>query len=232
MKLHYDTISAIMIKSRAFDKIMTITFYDYKMAPSPRRTRIILAEKGVPHESVQIDMMTGQQFSDEYRSVNPNCTIPALKLDDGSVLTDNAGIAVYLEETYPEPPLMGRTALEKADVATWQAKIEFGFAMPMAHAFRNSNPAMKNRALPGPYDYAQIPALGERGLQQVDNFFELFERHMEGREFIVGEQLTIADITAACTFDFAKVVGKRISDETPNTKRWKAGLKQRPSFGA
>lgn len=209
---------------------MTITFYDYKMAPSPRRTRIILAEKNVPHESIQIDMMTGQQFSDEYRTINPNCTIPALVLEDGSILTDNAGIAVYLEETYPEPPLMGRTVLEKAEIATWQSKIEMGFALAMAHAFRNVNPAMKNRALPGPFDYEQIPALAERGLKQIDNFFEIFETHMEDREFIVGDHLSIADITAACTFDFAKVAGKRITDAMPNTRRWKDGLKQRPSF--
>lgn len=211
---------------------MAITFYDYNMAPSPRRTRIILAEKNIPHESVQIDMMTGAQFSDEYRAINPNCTIPALKLDDGTILTDNAGIAVYLEETFPEPPLMGVTALEKAEIATWQSKIESGFAMAMAHAFRNTNPAMKNRALPGPYDYEQIPALAERGMKQVDNFFEMFETHMEGREFVAANRFSIADITAACTFDFAKVVGKRISDTTPNIKRWKAGLKQRPSFRA
>jgi len=210
---------------------MTITFYDYNRAPSPRRARIILAEKNVPHESVQIDMMTGAQFSEEYRAINPNCTIPALKLEDGTILTDNAGIAVYLEETYPTPPLLGTTPLEKADIASWQGKIEIGFSMAMAHAFRNTNPAMKNRALPGPYDYEQIPALAERGLKQVDNFFTMFEAHMEGREFVAAGQFSIADITAACTFDFAKVVGKRISDETPNTKRWKASLNKRPSFG-
>ena len=85
---------------------MTIKFYDYKMAPSPRRARIILAEKNVPHESVEINMMAGEQMSDSYRAVNPNCTIPAIKIEDGTVLIDNAGIAVYLEETYPEPCLL------------------------------------------------------------------------------------------------------------------------------
>ncbi len=211
---------------------MTITFYDYKMAPSPRRARIILAEKNVPHENIQIDMMTGAQFSDAYRAINPNCTIPALKLDDGSILTDNAGIAVYLEDTYPDPPLMGRTPLEKAEVATWQSKLELGFSMAVAHAYRNTNPDMKNRALPGPNNYEQIPALSERGLKQIDDFFEMFEKHIEGREFIAGDHISIADITAACTFDFAKAVGKRITDEMTNTKRWKDGLKQRPSFRA
>ena len=211
---------------------MPITLYDYKMAPSPRRARIILAEKNVPHEKVDIDMMKGDQFSDAYRKINPNCTIPALKLEDGTILTDNAGIAVYLEETFPEPPLMGQTPLEKASIATWQSKIEHGFGLAMAHAFRNVNPAMKNRALPGPYDYEQIPALAERGLKQVDNFFAMLENHMEGREFIASDTISIADITAACTFDFAKVVGRRINDDMPNLKRWKSALSERPSFSA
>ncbi len=209
---------------------MPITFYDFKMAPSPRRARIILAEKGVPHDVVQINMMTGQQMGDEYRKVNPNCTIPALKLEDGTVLTDNAGIAIYLEETYPQPPLMGTTTLEKAEIATWQSKIEFGLAISAGHAFRNSNPAMKDRALPGPFNYPLIPQLAERGLQQIENFMQMLEEHMEDREFIASDSLSIADITAACSFDFAKVVGKRISDDTPNLKRWKEGLKRRPSF--
>ncbi|MGB0908310.1 MAG: glutathione S-transferase family protein [Maricaulaceae bacterium] len=209
---------------------MTLTFYDYKMAPSPRRARIILAEKNVPHDAVQIDMMTGAQFTEDYRKINPNCTIPALRLEDGNVLTDNAGIAIYLEEAFPEPPLLGRTALEKAEIATWQSKIEFGLAMPAAHAFRNGNPAMKNRALPGPHNYEQIPALIERGLKQIDDFMVIFNAHMDGREFIVGDNFSVVDITAACTFDFAKAVGKRITDDTPHTKRWKDGLNQRPAF--
>jgi len=138
---------------------MTITFYDCKTAPSPRRARIILAEKNVPHDVVQIDMMKNEQRSEEYRAINPGQTIPALKLEDGTVLTDNAGIAAYLEAEYPEPPLLGSTALEKADIATWQWRIENGLGMSVANAFRNAHPAMKGRALPGPYDYEQIPEL-------------------------------------------------------------------------
>lgn len=209
---------------------MPITFYDNKMAPSPRRTRIILAEKNVPHDTVEIDMMTGEQLSAEYRKINPNCTIPALKLEDGNILTDNAGIAIYLEETYPEPPLLGKTALEKADVASWQAKVEFGLGMPVANALRNANPMMKNRALPGPHDYEQIPELAKRGQQQIDHFLDMFETHLKNREFIVGKSLTVADITACCFLDFARVVGKKITEDTPNIRAWKDGLKQRPSF--
>ena len=210
---------------------MSMQFYDFKMAPSPRRARIILAEKKVPHEAIQIDMMKNEQMSESYRAVNPNCTVPALRLGDGTVLTDNAGIAVYLEETYPEPPLLGITALDKAEVATWQAKIEFGFLIGAASALRNTNPAMKNRALPGPHNYAQIPELAARGLTQIDNFMDILESRLEGREFIAADQFSIADITGGCTLDFCKAVRKRPDPERhPNIIRWREGLSKRPSF--
>ena len=210
---------------------MTIVFYDYKMAPSPRRARIILAEKQVPHEVVQIDMMKNEQMGDAYRAINPNCTIPALKLEDGTILTDNAGIAIYLEETYPEPPLMGTTPLEKAEIATWHSKIESGFGMAVAHALRNANPAMKNRALPGPHNFEQIPALAARGMMQIDHFMERLDAHLKGREFIAANQFSIADIMGGCTLDFARVVKKMADSERhPNIVRWRAGLAKRPSF--
>ena len=209
---------------------MTMIFYDFKMAPSPRRARIILAEKNIPHQTVQIDMMKSEQMSDAYRAINPNCTVPALKLDDGTILTDNAGITAWVEANYPEPPLTGTTPLAKAEIASWQAKIEAEFAMGVAHALRNANPAMKGRALPGPYDYEQIPALAERGLNQTDHFMESLESHLDGKEFIAADQFSLADITAAVTLDFARVVKRKPDDRHANIKRWRASLDERPSF--
>ena len=88
--------------------------YDFQMAPNPRRARIFLAEKGLEIETVQIDMMKGEQLSDDYRKVNPRCTIPSLELDDGTILTENTAIADYLEAFAPDPPLMGRNEVERA----------------------------------------------------------------------------------------------------------------------
>ena len=209
---------------------MTITFYDYKMAPSPRRARIILAEKNVPHEAVEIDMMTADQMSDSYRAINPNCTIPALKIEDGTVFPDNASIAIYLEETYPEPPLMGSTLLERAEIASWNSQIEFELGAAIPNALRNTNPHMKDRALPGPVNYKQIPELGERGLTQIDVFMDKLDKHLEGREFIATEKLSIADIAAVSFLDFSRVVGKKITEAHPNIQRWRAALAKRPSF--
>ena len=135
---------------------MPITFYDCATAPSPRRTRILLAEKGVAHETVAIDLRQNEQLGDAYRAINPQCTVPALRLEDGVVLTDNAAIAAYLEARYPEPALLGSTPLEKAEIASWSWRIEFEGLLAIAEAMRNSAPALKDRALAGPVGYAQI----------------------------------------------------------------------------
>ena len=100
------------------------TFYDYLRAPSPRRARILLAEKAIAHDVQIIDLAAGEQLSDAFRAVNPACTVPALALEDGAVLTDNAAIAAWAEAAHPQPPLLGRTPLEKAAVASWNAKLE------------------------------------------------------------------------------------------------------------
>lgn len=209
---------------------MPLVFYDCKTAPSPRRARIILAEKNVPHELVEIDLRSGEQMGEAFRAINPGATVPALKLDDGTVLTDNAGIAVWLEAAYPDPPLMGTTPLEKADIATWQWKVEQEFGMGVASALRNSTPAMKGRALPGPHNYEQIPELAERGMKMIGHFLDKLDAHLESRNYIAANMLSVADITGFVFVDFAKVVGKRPTESHANIRRWHASLAQRPAF--
>ena len=181
-----------------------ITLYDCSTAPSPRRTRILLAEKGVTHETVQVDLRQGEQFGDAFRAINPQCTVPALRTDDGVVLTDNAAITAWLEAAFPEAPLLGVTPLERAEIASWNWRIEFEGLMAIAEGLRNSAPAMANRALPGPVDYPQIPELAQRGRARVQHFIDRLDRHLEGREFVAAGRFSIADITAVVAVDFAR----------------------------
>src|SRR5690606_17546007 len=127
----------------------------------------LLSEKGVAHRTVEVDLRSGEQLGDAFRQINPQCTVPVLQTEDGLSLTDNAGITAYLEARYPEPPLLGRTPQEKAEIASWQWRVEFEGLMAIAETLRNSSPAMANRALPGPVDYAQIPELAQRGLARI-----------------------------------------------------------------
>jgi glutathione S-transferase len=207
-----------------------ITFYDCATAPSPRRARILLAEKAVPHDVVQIDLRQGEQMSDAFRQINPQCTVPALRLDEGLVLTDNAAIAAYIEAAYPQPPLLGRTPLEKAQVASWNWRVEFEGLMAIAEALRNSVPAMANRALPGPVNYAQIPELAQRGHARVQQFFVMLNAHLAGRDFIAGDSFSIADITAVVAVDFARVVKVKLGAEHPHLQGWRAAMALRPAM--
>jgi glutathione S-transferase len=207
-----------------------LTLYDFEMAPSPRRARILLAEKGVPFTAIQVDLRQQEQLGDAFRAINPRCTVPALRLEDGAILTDNAGIAAYLEATHPEPPMMGRTALERAEVASWNARIEMEGFMAIAEALRNSAPAMKDRALTGAVNYAQIPELAQRGLARAQQFFIELDAHLAGREFIATEGFSLADITAVVALDFARVVRIKPGDDHPNLMRWRKAMGERPSM--
>ena len=206
-----------------------ITLYDCATAPSPRRARILLAEKGVVHQTVEIDLRSGEQLGDAYRKVNPQCTVPALRTDDGLLLTDNAAITAYLEARFPQPALLGGTAHEKAEIASWNWRIEFEGLLAIAEALRNSVPAMANRALPGPVDYPQIPELAQRGLARVQQFFVTLNDRLNGRDFIATDRFSIADITAVVAVDFARVVKVKPDEQHPHLQRWRAAMAQRPS---
>ncbi len=207
-----------------------ITLYDCATAPSPRRARIFLAEKGVSHETVQIDLRNSEHMGDAYRQINPQCTVPALQTEEGTLLTDNAAIAAYLEARFPEPSLMGRTPQDKAEIASWQWRVEFEGLLAVADAFRNSSPAMVNRALPGPVDYPQIPELGQRGLARVQQFFLMLNQQLAGRDFIAGNQFSVADITAVVALDFARVVRLKPGEDLQHLLRWRAAIGKRASI--
>ncbi|MEN9670492.1 MAG: hypothetical protein RL018_769 [Pseudomonadota bacterium] len=207
-----------------------ITLYDCATAPSPRRARILLAEKGIVHETVQVDLRNKEQLSDVFKAINPQCTVPALRTEEGDVFTDNASIAAYLEARYPNPPLLGTTPKDKAEIASWHWRVEFEGLLAIAEALRNSAPAMENRALPGPVDYAQIPALAQRGLSRTQQFFDMLDKQLEGRDFIAANQFSIADITAVVAVDFARVVRVKLSEQHVNLLRWREAMAKRPSF--
>jgi glutathione S-transferase len=207
-----------------------IILYDCATAPSPRRARILLAEKGIAHETVQVDLVRGEQLGAAYREINPQCTVPALRTEEDGLLTDNAAIAAWLEARYPEPPLLGRTPAEKAEIASWNWRVEFEGLLAIAETLRNGSPAMADRALPGPVNYAQIPELAQRGQARVQHFFETLNERLAGREFIATDRFSIADITAVVAVDFARVVRVKPGEQHPELLRWRAAMAQRPSM--
>ena len=207
-----------------------ITLYDCATAPSPRRARLLLAAKGIAYETVEIDLRSGEQLGEAFRQINPQCTVPALRTEEGPVLTDNASIAAYLEARYPEIPMMGKTPADKAEIASWHWRCEFEGLMSIAEVLRNTSPAMANRALPGPVDYAQIPQLGERGLARLKQFMVTLNARLENCDFVAADQFSLADITALVAVDFARIVKVKPDERHPHVVRWRAAMAERPGM--
>lgn len=207
-----------------------ITLYDASTAPSPRRARILLAEKDLDHETVSVDLRKNEQLGEAYRKINPLCTVPALRTEDGLLLTDNAAIAAYIDDRYPNPPLLGATPAERADVASWNWRIEFEGLMAIADALRNSTPSMVGRASPGPVNYPQISELAQRGFARVQQFFVTLNEHLADRAFIATERFSVADITAVVAVDFARIVKVKPTEEQVHLQRWRASMTERPSM--
>ncbi|WP_300527676.1 glutathione S-transferase family protein [Maricaulis sp.] len=204
-------------------------FYDCLTAPSPRRVRMFLAEKGIEIDTVQVDLRQKEQLSDAFLAINPRGTVPALQLDDGTVLCDGASIMRYIEETHPDRPLLGATPLEKAMVAEWTARIEFEGFMATAEAFRNSSKAFKDAALTGPVAHAQIPELAERGRARVADFFAVLDQRLRGSAYVAGDNFTAADIAAFVFVEFSGWI-KLVPEEGQTAlKAWRDAVAARPS---
>jgi glutathione S-transferase len=208
---------------------MPMKFYDCSTAPSPRRVRIFLAEKGISLPTVQVDLRNGEQFSPAFRAINPDCTVPALVLDDGTVIADAVAICGYLEELHPEPPLIGTTPQERAVVTALNRQIERDGFFAAMEAFRNATKGLKGRALPGPHDYEQIPELAARGRVRVEHFFRAMDARLADREFVAGFRFTIADISTLVLIDFARRVKLDVPQECTHLRRWYSDVSTRPS---
>ena len=207
--------------------------YQSHGSPNSRRVRIYLAEKGISMPIVPVDLAAKEQFSDAYAAINPRRVVPTLVLEDGTAIGEVPAILRYLEEVYPEPPLLVTTPKSKAEIAMWDRRVEMeGFASVM-EAVRNAVPGLNNRAIAGPHDYDQIPALVERSKQRVSNFYADFNVRLADVPFVAGDEFSVADITAVVTVDFAtKAAGLPMADEHTALKRWYDSVSTRASMGA
>jgi glutathione S-transferase len=200
--------------------------YDGGRAPNPRRTRIFLAEKGIKLPIEQIDLGAMQQKSAAYSAINPIQRVPALVLDDGTIITESIAICRYFEALQPDPPLFGRGALEIAGVEMWNRRLELHLLFPVSHVFRNSHPAMKEMEVP------QVPAWAEANKPRILEFITLLDRELKDRPFVAGDAFTVADITGLISIDFMKPAKLAVPDELTRLKRWHAAVSARPSASA
>lgn len=207
--------------------------YTCKTAPSPRRARMFIAEKGIEVPMQEIDLRAGEHFSEEFRRKNPCATVPTLELDDGTCIAESDAICTYFEALHPEPALMGDDPKSRALVAMWNRRVEFDGYLAVAEGFRNRTAAFKDRALPGRHPVPQVEALAERGAQRYRDFLMDLDERLGESEYVAGDRFSLADITAFVTVEFAKGALKIEPEPSQtNVARWHAAVSSRPSAEA
>lgn len=203
--------------------------YTFPPAPNPKRLDIFTAEKGIEIETITVDLMAGEHRKASYLSVNPWGTVPALVLDDGTLMTEVIGMLSYLEELYPEVPLLGSDPVSRAQILSWDHRCFFEGFSSVAEVLRNSSEAFVDRALPGPISYAQIPDLIERGRKRIQGFYHVLNEPLKGKPFMVGDTFTVADIAAYVFVNFSGWVKEAIPDESEHLSAWYQKVSVRPS---
>jgi glutathione S-transferase len=200
--------------------------FDGGRAPNPRRVRVFLAEKGLEVPIVPIDMGALEHKSEAVTSRNPLQRLPVLELDDGTILTESVAICRYFEELHPQPALFGKGALGKALVEMWQRRMELNFMYAVQQAFRHTHAAMKEWEIP------QISQWGEANRPKALDFLALLDRELGEREFVAGDDYSIADITGMIAVDFMKPARIAMPENLANVTRWYGTVSTRPSAKA
>ncbi len=199
--------------------------YETALAPNPRRVRIFLAEKNIPVEYVEVDIAAGENLQEDYKAKNITAKVPTLELEDGTFIGESVAICRYFEELYPENPLMGETPLEKALIESWQRRVEFHLLYPVAMSFQHLTGYFKDRMTPR-------KKWGKDNAKQAMEFLDTLNDRLAESTYIAGEDFSIADITALCTLDFARIVKIYPTEEHLHLKRWHQLVKSRPSASA
>ena len=191
-----------------------LTFY-YHPTPNPMKVALYLEETGLPYELIPIDTMKGEQHTSEYRAINPNGKTPAIE-DDGKRVFDSTAILIYLSEKTGK--LAGK-AEERGEMLSWLMFLATGLG-----PFSGQSVHFRHKA-PEPLPYAI-----NRYLREAERHYEVLEKHMEGCEYMVGDEYSIADISAWGWIDKATVVlGEEGLENYPNLKRWFAKVNARPA---
>ena len=204
-------------------------FYDCETAPSPRRVRMFIAEKGLDIPVVQVDLASREQHQPEFAAINPYRTVPALELDDGTSLTSSSGICHYLDYCYPEPALLGGNSSQRGQIIDLDWRIEQEGFMAVGEAFRNKAKAFANSGLPGKHPYNQIGDLVDRGRTRTEHFIDWLDELLQSREYVAGDFFSLADITALVTIDFAKWIKIQPEQQHASLQRWHTVVSARPS---
>lgn len=192
--------------------------------PNPRLVRMFMAEKGLSCQIEEVDLLGGANRQAPYLEKNPAGQLPALELDDGTVIAETVAICEYLEELHSQPSLIGTNALERANTRMWIRRVELNITEHMFNGFRFAEgiDIFRNRMLCLPDSASGLKAKAKAGRDWLNGL-------MANREFIAGSRFSLADIVLFCCLDFCKGVGQPLDAELSHLANWHARIGARPS---
>ncbi|MFN4355480.1 glutathione S-transferase family protein [Parvibaculum sp.] len=201
-------------------------FYN-SIGPNPRVVKMFMHEKGIEIPFVEVDLMKGENRKEPFLAKNPAGQLPALELDNGSVLAEITAICEYLDEKFPGGSLIGMTPEERAETRMWTRRVDLNVCEPMANGFRFSEglPLFQNRMRCLPEAAAGLKAIAQDKLAWIDKL-------LEGKEFLAGKRMTLADILLFGFLDFGAAVGQPINQDLKDVAAWFERMKARPSAAA
>lgn len=202
--------------------------YVASRAPNPRRVLMFLVEKGINGlDLVDVDLNAQEHKGAAYRAKSPLARVPALELDDGRVLTETRAICTFLEGRYPEPNLMGVDATERAFVEMADRRVEWYFLLPIANCVRHTHPGLA--ALEQP----QFPEFGRSQGEKLRETAAWLDGELQRQPWVAGGRFSIADITAFCALEFAKLMRFNAGEQGfAALQAWRDRMAERPSAKA
>jgi glutathione S-transferase len=197
------------------------------IGPNPKVVRMFMAEKGIDIPKVEVDLMGGENRREPYLAKNPSGQLPALELDDGTVLAEITVICEYLDEKHPGGSLIGTTAEERAATRMWVRRVDLNICEPMANGFRFAEglDLFKDRIRCIPQAAGELKQTAQEKLAWLD-------RLIAGRRWIAGERFSLADIMLYAFLGFFQRVGQPLDPKLENINAWYGRMKERPSAKA
>ena len=201
-------------------------FYN-SIGPNPRVVKMFIAEKGLDIPRVEVDLMAGENRKEPHLQKNPAGQLPALELEDGQAISEIIPICEYIEEVHPNPPLVGANPKERAETRMWTRRIDLNICEPMANGFRFSTglPLFQNRVHCIPQAADDLKAIAAERLSWLDGL-------VKGRDFIVGNRITLADILLFGFIEFGAQVGQPLAASNKTLTAWRDRMAARPSAAA
>ena len=197
------------------------------IGPNPHVVRMFIAELGLDIETIEMDLMAGENRQEEHLKRNPSGQSPTLELEDGSFLSEITAICEYLDEKQGNTDLMGKTPEERALTRMWTRRVDLQIIEPLTTGFRYSEglELFKTRMQTIPEAADGLKSIAQEKLAWL-------AAEMEGRDYICGDRFSVADVMLFCFITFGATVGQSVSEENTNLTSWYDRVKERSSTAA